>query len=37
MTNFIIDRSGKLRYAKAGALDLDALNRLIVPLLNEEG
>lgn len=36
-TNFIIDRSGKLRYAKAGALDLDALNRLIVPLLNEEG
>ncbi|MBB3981729.1 peroxiredoxin [Sphingobium fontiphilum] len=36
-TNFIIDRAGRLRYAKAGALDLDALNALLVPLLNEEG
>lgn len=34
-TNFIIDRSGTIRYAKAGAFDLDALNRLLVPLLNE--
>jgi len=34
-TNFIIDRSGTVRYAKAGALDLDALNRLLVPLLRE--
>jgi thiol-disulfide isomerase/thioredoxin len=35
-TTFIIDRAGVLRYARAGALDLDALNRLIVPLLNEK-
>ncbi|MCI4589201.1 TlpA family protein disulfide reductase [Sphingobium sp. BYY-5] len=34
-TNFVIDRAGKLRYAKAGAFDLDALNALLVPLLNE--
>lgn len=34
-TNYVIDRSGKLVYAKAGAFDLDALNALIVPLLNE--
>jgi len=35
-TNFIIDRKGVVRYAKAGAFDLDALNRLLVPLLNEK-
>ncbi|MFZ2994943.1 TlpA family protein disulfide reductase [Sphingobium sp.] len=34
-TNFIIDRSGTLRYARSGAFDLDALNRLLIPLLNE--
>lgn len=34
-TNFIIDRAGKLRYAKAAALDLDDLNALLVPMLNE--
>lgn len=35
-TNFIIDRAGKLRYAKAAALDLDDLNALLIPLLNEQ-
>lgn len=35
-TNFVIDRAGKLRYAKSGAFDLNDLNRLLVPLLNEE-
>ncbi len=34
-TNYVIDRSGKIVYAKAGAFDLDALNDLIIPLLNE--
>ena len=34
-TNYIIDRSGHVRYAKAGAFDLDALNETLVPLLNE--
>ena len=34
-TNYIIDRSGKLVYAKAGAFDLDDLDAIIVPLLNE--
>ena len=33
-TNYIIDRSGIVRYAKAGALTLDALNALLPPLLN---
>ncbi|MEK7342444.1 MAG: TlpA disulfide reductase family protein [Pseudomonadota bacterium] len=35
-TNFVIDRAGVLRYAKSGAFDLDALNRLLVPLLREK-
>ena len=35
-TNYVIDRRGILRYAKAGAFDLDALNGLLVPLLREE-
>jgi thiol-disulfide isomerase/thioredoxin len=30
-----IDRSGKLVYAKAAAFDLDRLNAIVVPLLNE--
>lgn len=34
-TNFIIDRSGTLRYAKSGAFDLNALNSFLVPMLNE--
>jgi cytochrome c biogenesis protein CcmG, thiol:disulfide interchange protein DsbE len=34
-TNYIIDRSGKLVYAKAAAFDLDTLNKILVPLLNE--
>jgi cytochrome c biogenesis protein CcmG/thiol:disulfide interchange protein DsbE len=35
-TNFIIDRSGHLRFAAAGALELDDLNRELVPLLKEQ-
>lgn len=34
-TNFIIDRAGRLRYAKANAFELDELNTLLVPLLQE--
>jgi cytochrome c biogenesis protein CcmG/thiol:disulfide interchange protein DsbE len=34
-TNYVIDRAGVLRYAEAGAFDLDSLNALLVPLLNE--
>jgi cytochrome c biogenesis protein CcmG/thiol:disulfide interchange protein DsbE len=34
-TNFIIDRAGRVRYAKANAFDLDDLNTLLVPLLKE--
>lgn len=34
-TNYVFDRAGRLRYAKAAAFDLDDLNREIIPLLNE--
>ena len=34
-TNFVIDRDGVLRYARAGAFTLDELNALLVPLLRE--
>jgi cytochrome c biogenesis protein CcmG, thiol:disulfide interchange protein DsbE len=34
-SNFVIDRNGVLRYAKAGAFDLDTLNEILVPLLKE--
>jgi thiol-disulfide isomerase/thioredoxin len=34
-TNYIVDRAGILRYAKAGAFTLDDLNRILVPLLSE--
>ena len=34
-TNYVIDRAGRVRYAAAGAFDLDALNRVLIPLLNE--
>jgi peroxiredoxin len=35
-TNYVIDRAGVVRYAKAAAFDLDALNEILVPLLREE-
>lgn len=34
-TNYVIDRKGIVRYAKAAAFDLDALNDILVPLLRE--
>jgi peroxiredoxin len=34
-TNYVIDRAGVVRYADAGAFTLDALNGLLIPLLNE--
>ncbi len=34
-TNYVIDRAGVVRYAKAGAFDLAALNTILVPLLQE--
>jgi cytochrome c biogenesis protein CcmG/thiol:disulfide interchange protein DsbE len=34
-TNYVIDRAGKIRYAKAGAFDLDTLNQVLIPLLKE--
>lgn len=34
-TNYVIDRSGHIRFAKAGAFTLDELNNLIMPLLKE--
>jgi hypothetical protein len=34
-SNFIIDRTGVLRYAKAAALDLDDMNDVLVPLLRD--
>ncbi len=34
-TNYIIDRSGRVRFAKAAAFNLDDLNRELVPLLQE--
>ena len=33
-TNYVIDRAGTLRYARAGAFTLDELNGLLIPLLN---
>jgi cytochrome c biogenesis protein CcmG, thiol:disulfide interchange protein DsbE len=34
-TNYVIDRAGKVRYAKAGAFNLDTLNAVLIPLLKE--
>ena len=34
-TNYVIDRNGVVRYAKAAAFNLDTLNQVLVPLLNE--
>jgi len=34
-TNYVIDRAGVVRYAKAGAFDLDSMNATFTPLLKE--
>ena len=34
-TNYVIDRAGVIRYAKAAAFDLDDMNEILVPLLKE--
>lgn len=34
-SNFVIDRKGVVRYAKAGAFNLDSLNAVVIPLLKE--
>ena len=34
-TNYVIDRAGVVRYAKAASLDLNDLNTIVVPLLKE--
>ena len=34
-TNYVIDRAGVVRYAKAGAFDVDELDAVVRPLLNE--
>jgi cytochrome c biogenesis protein CcmG/thiol:disulfide interchange protein DsbE len=34
-TNYVIDRSGKLVYAAAGAFDVDSFNAIVFPLLKE--
>jgi cytochrome c biogenesis protein CcmG/thiol:disulfide interchange protein DsbE len=35
-TNYVIDRAGVVRYAKAAAFGLDDLNAILVPLLREK-
>jgi len=35
-TNYIIDRAGVVRFAKAGAFTLETLNEQLVPLLKQE-
>ncbi len=34
-TSYVIDRSGVIRYAKAGSFDAEGFIRLILPLLRE--
>jgi thiol-disulfide isomerase/thioredoxin len=34
-TNYVIDRSGVLRYSKSGSFDLQTLNKVLIPLINE--
>jgi len=34
-TNYVIDKAGVLRYAKAGAFEIDDLNQVLIPLLQE--
>lgn len=33
--NYVIDRAGVIRYAKAGSFQLDSLNAVLIPLLKE--
>ena len=35
-TNYVVDRAGVLRYAGSGAWTLEELNRILVPLLQED-
>jgi len=35
-TNYVINRAGVVRYAKAGAFEIDELEKLVVPLLKED-
>ena len=35
-TNYVINRAGVVRYAKAGAFEIDELEKVIVPLLKED-
>ena len=35
-TNYVIDRAGVVRYAKAGAFQIDELEKVVVPLLNQQ-
>lgn len=34
-TNYIIDRSGRIAYARAAAFDVDSFNAMVLPLLRE--
>ena len=34
-SNYVIDRAGVVRYARAGAFQLDELEKVVVPLLNQ--
>ena len=34
-TNYVIDRAGRIRWARTGAFNLTSLNQLLIPLLNE--
>ena len=34
-TNYVIDRSGVLRYSKPGSFDIDTLNAVLIPLMKE--
>jgi hypothetical protein len=36
-TNYVIDRAGVLRWAKADAFDAEAIRAIIIPLLREAG
>ena len=34
-TNYVIDRAGRIRWARTGSFNLASLNQLLIPLLNE--
>lgn len=34
-TTYVIDRTGRIRYAKAGAIGLETLNEVLVPVMRE--